>query len=77
MKTVTISLSSIDRVKALVNEVSHYDCDFDLVSGRYVIDAKSMMGVFSLDLSKPIELRIYSDEAAEAVLPALEPFIVP
>ena len=76
MKTVTISLSSIDRVKALVNEVSHYDCDFDLVSGRYVIDAKSMMGVFSLDLSKPIELRIYSDEAAEAVLPALEPFIV-
>ena len=76
MKTVTISLSSIDRVKALVNEVSHYDCDFDLVSGRYVIDAKSMMGVFSLDRSKPIELRIYSDEAAEAVLPALEPFIV-
>ena len=76
MKTVKISLNSIDRVKTLVNELSKYDSDFDLISGRYVIDAKSMMGVFSLDLSKPIELRIYSDEAAEAVLPALEPFIV-
>ena len=76
MKTVHISLNSIDKVKAFVNEITKFDNDFDLVSGRYVIDAKSMMGVFSLDLSKPIELRIYSDEAAEAVLPALEPFIV-
>lgn len=76
MKTVNVSLNSISRVKALVNEVSHYDCDFDLASGRYVIDAKSMMGVFSLDLSKPMELRIHSDDIAEAVLPALEPFIV-
>lgn len=56
MKTVKISLNSIDKVKAFVNEISKFDCDFDLVSGRYVIDAKSIMGIFSLDLSKPIDL---------------------
>ena len=58
MKTLKISLNSIDKVKAFVNEISKFDCDFDLVSGRYVIDAKSIMGIFSLDLSKPINLNI-------------------
>ena len=58
MKTVKISLNSIDKVKAFVNEVTKYDAEFDLVSGRYVIDAKSIMGIFSLDLSKPIDLNI-------------------
>ena len=61
MKTVQISLNSIDKVKAFVNEISKFDCDFDLVSGRYVIDAKSIMGIFSLDLSKPIDLNIHAD----------------
>lgn len=46
MKTAKISLNSIDKVKAFVNEISKFDCDFDLVSGRYVIDAKSIMGIF-------------------------------
>ena len=50
MKTVKISLNSIDKVKAFVNTIARYDEDFDLVSGRYVIDAKSIMGIFSLDL---------------------------
>ena len=45
MKTAKISLNSIDKVKAFVNEISKFDCDFDLVSGRYVIDAKSIMGI--------------------------------
>lgn len=58
MKTCKISLNSIDKVKAFVNEISKFDCDFDLVSGRYVIDAKSIMGIFSLDLSKPLMLEI-------------------
>ena len=61
MKTVKISLNSIDKVKAFVNEISKFDCDFDLVSGRYVIDAKSIMGIFSLDLSKAIDLNIHAD----------------
>ena len=64
MKTVNISLNSLDKVKAFVNEISKFDCDFDLVSGRYVIDAKSIMGIFSLDLSKPIDLNIHADGAA-------------
>ncbi|MCF0132888.1 MAG: HPr family phosphocarrier protein [Blautia sp.] len=64
MKTLKISLNSIDKVKAFVNEISKYDCDFDLVSGRYVIDAKSIMGIFSLDLSKPIDLNVHADGAA-------------
>ena len=69
MKTVKISLNSIDKVKSFVNDISKFDFDFDLVSGRYVIDAKSIMGIFSLDLSKPIELNIHSEgEALEAVM---------
>ena len=54
MKTVRISLNSIDKVKSFVNDLTKFDVDFDLVSGRYVIDAKSIMGIFSLDLSKPM-----------------------
>ena len=48
MKTVQISLNSIDKVKSFVNDITKFDYDFDLVSGRYVIDAKSIMGIFSL-----------------------------
>ncbi len=46
MKTVKISLNSIDKVKAFVNEISKFDCDFDFISGRYLIDAKCIMGIF-------------------------------
>ncbi|MEZ3502602.1 MAG: HPr family phosphocarrier protein [Lachnospiraceae bacterium] len=76
MKTVHISLNSIDKVKAFVNEITKFDNDFDLVSGRYVIDAKSIMGIFSLDLSKPIELNIHSENNAEEILSVLAPYIV-
>ena len=78
MKTVRISLNSIDKVKSFVNELVHYsDVDFDLVSGRYVIDAKSIMGIFSLDLSKPIDLNIHADEGeVEDILSHLAPYII-
>ena len=76
MKTVHISLNSIDKVKAFVNDITKFDNDFDLVSGRYVIDAKSIMGIFSLDLSKPIELNIHSDNNADEILAVLTPYIV-
>ena len=62
MKTVQISLNSIDKVKSFVNDITKFNNDFDLVSGRYVIDAKSIMGIFSLDLSKPINLNIHAEE---------------
>ncbi len=75
MKTVHISLNSIDKVKAFVNEITKFDNDFDLVSGRYVIDAKSIMGIFSLDLSKPIELNIHSEQNADEILEVLAPIV--
>lgn len=78
MTTVKISLNSIDKVKNFVNAISKYDFDFDLVSGRYVIDAKSIMGIFSLDLSKPIDLNIQCDpgEKLDKVLATLAPYII-
>ena len=76
MKTVQISLNSIDKVKSFVNEITKYDNDFDLVSGRYVIDAKSIMGIFSLDLSKPIDRNIHADGELDDILAALEPYII-
>ena len=77
MKTVKISLNSIDKVKSFVNEITKYDYDFDLVSGRYVIDAKSIMGIFSLDLSKSIDLNIHADDnEIDKILETLKPYIV-
>ena len=76
MKTVSISLNSIDKVKSFVNDITKFDNDFDLVSGRYVIDAKSIMGIFSLDLSKPINLNIQDTEDMDEILKVLEPYII-
>ena len=76
MKTVKISLNSIDKVKSFVNDLTKFDTDFDLVSGRYVIDAKSIMGIFSLDLSKPIDLNIHAEDNADEVLEVLKPYMV-
>ncbi len=76
MKTVKISLNSIDKVKSFVNDLAKFDADFDLVSGRYVIDAKSIMGIFSLDLSKPIDLNIHAEENVDQILDILAPYII-
>lgn len=78
MKTVQISLNSIDKVKSFVNDITKFDYDFDLVSGRYVIDAKSIMGIFSLDLSKPIDLNIHteSETSVDEILDVLSPYII-
>ena len=76
MKTVRISLNSIDKVKSFVNDLTKFDTDFDLVSGRYVIDAKSIMGIFSLDLSKPIDLNIHSENSVDEIVTILKPYIV-
>ena len=62
MKTLVIKLDTINDVKNFVNIVSKYDFDMDLMSGRYAVDAKSIMGIFSLDLAKPIKMEIYSDD---------------
>lgn len=77
MKTVQISLNSIGKVKSFVNTISQFEYDFDLISGRYVIDAKSIMGIFSLDLSKPIDLAIHTEDNLNEILEALKPYIIP
>lgn len=77
MKTVDISLNTIEKVKSFVSTISKYDYDFDLISGRYVIDAKSIMGIFSLDLSKPITLDIHTDdENIESIIESLKDYLV-
>lgn len=74
MHTLTIKLDSIDRVKEFVRIITAFDNDFDLRSGRYTVDAKSILGIFSLDLSKPIELDVYGKDNLDEVIEALKPF---
>ena len=75
MQTIQVSLGSIETVKQFVNDLCRFDCDFDLISGRYVIDAKSILGIFSLDLSKPIDLSIHADgPQLEEILKTMEPY---
>lgn len=77
MKTINISLNSIDKVKSFVNDISKFSSEFDLVSGRYIIDAKSIMGIFSLDLSNPIALNIHADGTAlEEVMSVLQVYAI-
>ena len=75
MEEIRIFLGTIERVKNFVNEVSHLECDVDIVSGRYVIDAKSIMGIFSLDISKPIDLNVHTDKNTEDIMAALKPYL--
>lgn len=76
MKTVQISLNSIDKVKSFVNDITKFNNDFDLVSGRYVIDAKSIMGIFSLDLSKPIDLNIHAEDNIDEIMEVLTAYVI-
>lgn len=65
MQAVTISLSQVSQVKQFVNLVGQAPFDVDVVSGRYTVNAKSMLGIYSLDLSKPIQVVIYSDNCEQ------------
>ena len=76
MKQLSIMLHTINDVKEFVAVVSHFDYDIDLISGRYAVDAKSIIGIFSLDLSKPLKVNIYSEDCGE-LLEKLEKFIQP
>lgn len=76
MQSVQISINTFDKVKSFVNIVKKFEYDFDLISGRYVVDAKSIMGVFSLDIKKPLCLQINTEENADRVIEALSDYIV-
>jgi len=75
MKTVNIKFTTIKDVQDFVKIVTRHEGDIDLVSGRYTIDAKSIMGIFSLDLMNPIQLNAYSDNT-DALFEDLKPYIV-
>ncbi|HIZ55876.1 MAG TPA: HPr family phosphocarrier protein [Firmicutes bacterium] len=75
MQKTTIMLNTINDVKNFVNTVIKYDFDVDLISGRYAIDAKSIMGIFSLDLSKPIQLEAHTEDAT-ALFADIKAYIV-
>ena len=67
MKSIPIKLSYAEEVKAFVNTVNRYPYEVDLRAGRHVVDAKSILGIFSLDLSKPITLDVYTDDCDDLV----------
>jgi len=75
MKTVDIKLSSIEDVRNFVNIVTKYDIDIDLASGRYIVDAKSIMGIFSLDLMNPIQLTAHSEDT-DKLFEDIKPYII-
>lgn len=74
MKTANIRLSLVENVNKFVNIVSRYPFEMDLRAGRHVVDAKSILGIFSLDLSKPITLEIYSDDCKQ-LMEEIAPFM--
>lgn len=74
MKTFEIMLNTNIDVKDFVNIVNKYDFEIDLISGRYVVDAKSIMGIFSLDLGKAIRVELHTD-APEAIYEELKRFL--
>lgn len=67
MKSILLKMSFAEEVKTFVNIASRYPYDMDLRAGRHVVDAKSMLGIFSLDLSQPITLEVYADECDDLV----------
>lgn len=77
MEMVKVSLGNIDKVKKFVSHVTRFDTDMDLVSDRYVVDAKSILGIFSMDLSKPLKLQIHAGgEDAGRILESLKEYVV-
>lgn len=78
MKTVKIRLTSIESVRDFVELVRQFEGDIDLSSGRYIVDAKSIMGIFSLDLMQPITLTAYSgnEDNCNKLIESLKGYIV-
>lgn len=75
MKSVNIKLPTIEAVQDFVEAVSIFDEDISLSSGRYIVDAKSIMGIFSLDLRMPICMSVDSDDCSR-IFDAVKKYIV-
>lgn len=75
-KTMNIQFDSYDMVERFSKEIANVKGEFDLSSGRRKVDAKSFLGIFSLDLSKPIDLNIHADGDVDDILAALDAYII-
>lgn len=73
MRTVEICLPTADVVQEFVRVLAGLEGDFELVSGQYILDAKSLMGIFTFDLTRPLQLKIYNDTTEN--LQAVQPFV--
>ena len=77
MTTFTIQLTSGSDIKAFVDAASRLDCDVDVICGRYLVDGKSIMGLFSIDLSEPIQVQVQGYQAqADILMGAIQKFMV-
>jgi hypothetical protein len=76
MKSIYIKLTTVDDVYTLVKSLRAFDGDVDLVSGRYIVDGRSLLGIFSLDLTKPVELVFHDEEKAPELYELLKKFVV-
>ena len=74
MQAVTVTLTQVNEVQQFVNLVSRFPFDVDVVSGRYTVNAKSLLGVYSLDLGRPLQVLLYSDDCEE-LKKQLEPYM--
>jgi len=74
METVYVYFSTVMEVKRFVESISPLDGDFDLIDGRYVVDARSLMGIFGMNLTKPVQLRIHKN--SKKAIQAIKSFIV-
>ena len=76
MVKLTVKIVSMQDADKFNKLCSKFDCDMDLQSGKYYVDAKSIMGIFSLDLSKPIDLNIHAEAGIDEILETLAPYII-
>ena len=76
MKSLNISLNSLDKIKNFVDIVSNLDSEIDLISDRYVVNAKSIMGVLSLDLTKNIQMNIHNEKIFDEAKKTLHDFLI-
>ncbi len=76
MKSVYIKLARIQDVYDLVTVLTAYDGEVDLESGRYKVDGKSLLGIFSLNLCEPVKLTFHDEEKAEELFEKLKGIIV-
>ncbi len=77
MRSVYIQLTTIDDVYTLVNQLIAYDGDVDLESGRYKVDGKSLLGIFSLDLRHPVKLTFHDEKKADELFEKIVALVVP